>query len=75
MDTGAKLTTYAAVGIPAYVLINRSTKTAHCYTDPILPGDDPAKAYYDTEAKIDLGQPLPLPAPYPPLETAPFVEG
>ncbi|RZB14809.1 Uma2 family endonuclease, partial [Streptomyces sp. F001] len=63
-DTGPKLRTYAAAGVPVYVLINRNTKTAHCYTDPILPGDDPAKAYYDNESDVDLGDPLPLPAPY-----------
>ena len=74
-DTGPKLRTYAAAGVPAYVLINRNTNTAHCYSDPILPGDDPTKAYYDTETKVDLGQPLPLPAPYPTLDTAPFLEG
>ncbi|WP_128376649.1 Uma2 family endonuclease [Streptomyces cavernae] len=74
MDTGAKLATYAAVGIPAYVLINRDTKTAHCHTHPILPGDDPTKAYYANDSKVDLGDPLPLPAPYPDLDTAPFLE-
>lgn len=71
-DTGPKLRTYAAAGVPVYVLINRDTKTAHCYTDPILPGDDPTKAYYDSEIKVNLGDPLPLPAPYPTLDTAVF---
>jgi hypothetical protein len=74
-DTGPKLRTYAAAGVPVYVLINRNAKTAHCYTDPVLPGDDPTEAYYDSEIKVDLGDPLPLPAPYPILETAPFLEG
>ncbi|WP_329534143.1 Uma2 family endonuclease [Streptomyces sp. NBC_01450] len=74
-DTGPKLRTYAAAGVPVYVLINRNAKTAHCYTDPVLPGDDPTEAYYDSETKVDLGDPLPLPAPYPILETAPFLEG
>ncbi|MFD8720618.1 Uma2 family endonuclease [Streptomyces sp. NPDC059629] len=74
VDTGAKLATYAAVGIPVYVLIDRHAKTAHCYTDPILPGDDPTEAYYDTDVKVDLGEPLPLPAPYPTLDTAPFLQ-
>ncbi|MGW2698795.1 Uma2 family endonuclease [Streptomyces sp. NPDC001340] len=72
-DTGPKLRTYAAAGVPVYVLIDRHSKTAHCYTDPILPGDDPTEAYYDTDTKVDLGEPLPLPAPYPTLDTAPFV--
>lgn len=71
-DTGPKMRTYAAVGVPVYVLINRNTRTAHCYTDPILPGDDPTRAYYDDESKVDLGEPLPLPEPYPTLDTAPF---
>ncbi|GCB49345.1 Uma2 family endonuclease [Streptomyces sp. NL15-2K] len=72
-DTGPKFRTYAAADIPVYVLIDRHSKTAHCYTDPILPGDDPTEAYYATDTKVDLGEPLPLPAPYPTLDTAPFV--
>ncbi|MEU9411412.1 Uma2 family endonuclease [Streptomyces sp. NPDC048281] len=72
-DTGPKFRTYAAAGIPVYVLIDRHTKTAHCYTDPVLPGDDPTEAYYETDEKVNLGDPLPLPAPYPILETAPFL--
>ncbi|MFF3984013.1 Uma2 family endonuclease [Streptomyces sp. NPDC001797] len=73
VDTGAKLGPYAAVGIPVYVLIDRHTKTAHCYTDPHLPGDDPTEAYYKTDENVSLGDPLPLPAPYPTLDTAPFL--
>ncbi|MGY5012838.1 Uma2 family endonuclease [Streptomyces sp. 900105755] len=73
VDTGAKLGTYAAVGIPVYVLIDRHTETAHCYTEPHLPGDDPTEAYYKTDEKVSLGDPLPLPAPYPTLDTAPFL--
>ncbi|KUO13845.1 Uma2 family endonuclease [Streptomyces sp. DSM 15324] len=72
-DTGPKLRTYAAAGIPVYVLIDRHTNTAHCHTDPVLPSDDPTEAYYATDTKVDLGDPLPLPAPYPTLETAPFL--
>lgn len=73
-DTGPKLRTYAAAGVPVYVLINRHTRTAHCYTEPILPSEDPTTAYYGTESKIHLGEPLPLPAPYPTLDTTPFLE-
>ncbi|MGV4981851.1 Uma2 family endonuclease [Streptomyces sp. NRAIS4] len=72
-DTGPKFRTYAAAGIPVYVLIDRHSKTAHCYTNPVLPGDDPTEAYYDTDTKVSLGEPLPLPAPYPTLDTAPFI--
>lgn len=75
MDTGAKLAAYAAAAVPHYVLINRNAKTAHCYADPTRPTDgDPAKAYYDTESKVGLGEPLPLPAPYPILDTTVFLE-
>ncbi|MFK0105137.1 Uma2 family endonuclease [Streptomyces sp. NPDC091217] len=73
-DTGPKFRTYAAVGIPVYVLVDRHARTAHCYTDPILPGDDPTEAYYDTDVKVDLGDPLPLPTPYPTLDTTPFLD-
>ncbi|PJM96931.1 Uma2 family endonuclease [Streptomyces sp. CB01373] len=73
-DTGPKLRTYAAAGVSVYVLINRNTGTAHCYTTPVLHGEDPTKAYYDDETKVDLGDPLPLPAPYPTLDTAPFLK-
>ncbi|MFI2200927.1 Uma2 family endonuclease [Streptomyces sp. NPDC020192] len=73
-DTGPKFRTYAA-GIPLYVLIDRHSKTAHCYTDPVLPGDDPTEAYYATDTKVTLGDPLLLPSPYPTLDTAPFVTG
>jgi hypothetical protein len=73
-DTGPKLRAYAAAGVPIYVLINRNAKTAHCYADPNLSGDDPTEAYYAAESKVDLGEPLPLPAPYPTLDTAPFLE-
>jgi hypothetical protein len=73
-DTGPKLRAYAAAGVPVYVLINRHAKTAHCYTDPSLPGEDPTEAYYGGEAKVDLGGPLLLPGPYSTLDTAPFLE-
>ncbi|MFG3011098.1 Uma2 family endonuclease [Streptomyces cinerochromogenes] len=73
VDTGPKPATYAAVGIPVYVLIDRHSRTAHCYTDPVLPGDDPTEAYYKTDTKVTLGDPLPLPAPYPTLDTIPFL--
>ncbi|MDR3081725.1 MAG: Uma2 family endonuclease [Streptomyces sp.] len=74
-DTGPKLRAYAAAGVPVYVLINRNTGTAHCYTDPTLPGDGPTKAYYGNESKVHLGEPLVLPSPYPTLDTAPFLAG
>ncbi|MEU1300529.1 Uma2 family endonuclease [Streptomyces shenzhenensis] len=71
-DTSPKLRAYAAAAVPVYVLINRHTATAHCHTGPVLPGEDAAKAYYSEEDKVDLGAPLPLPAPYPALDTTPF---
>ncbi|WP_369259364.1 Uma2 family endonuclease [Streptomyces sp. R35] len=73
-DTGPKLRTYAAAGVPVYVLIDRNAKTAHCYTAPVLPGDDPTEAFYDSEVKVALGERLRLPEPYPTLDTAAFLE-
>ncbi|WP_406330061.1 Uma2 family endonuclease [Streptomyces sp. NBC_00203] len=73
-DTGPKLRAYAAAGVPVYVLIDRNTKTAHCYTDPVLSGEDPTKAYYDSEVRTALGGQLRLPDPYPTLDTAAFLE-
>jgi hypothetical protein len=73
-DTGPKLRTYAAAGVPVYILIHRREQKAYCYSDPITPGDDPTEAHYATEVKVDLGRPLLLPAPYPALETAPFLD-
>ncbi|MET8829945.1 Uma2 family endonuclease [Streptomyces sp. NPDC004610] len=72
-DTGPKLRTYAAAGVPVYVLVNRHSGTAHCYTDPVPPGGDPADAYYGSDEKVDLGQRLPLPPPYPSLDTSAFL--
>ncbi|MFI0811078.1 Uma2 family endonuclease [Streptomyces echinatus] len=72
-DTGPKFRTYAAAGVPVYVLVDRHSGTAHCHTDPVLPGDDPTEAYYATDTKVSLGEPLPLPAPYPTLDTTPFL--
>lgn len=74
VDTGAKFSPYAAADVPLYVLINRTTRTAHCYSNPIRPGDDPTKAYYATGTTAVLGKPLTLPDPYPTLDTAPFLE-
>ncbi|MFD1663485.1 Uma2 family endonuclease [Streptomyces caeni] len=65
-DTGPKLRTRAATGVPVYVLINRNTGTAHCCTDPVTPASGPTKAYHGNESKVHLGEPLPLPAPAPP---------
>ncbi|MEV7284019.1 Uma2 family endonuclease [Streptomyces sp. NPDC093252] len=69
IDTGPKFRVYAAAGVPVYVLINRTSRTAHCHTDPVLPDDDPTRAYYATGTEVPLGTPLPLPAPLPPLHT------
>jgi hypothetical protein len=58
IDTGAKPATYAAVGIPVSALIDRHAKTAHCYTDPVRPGDDPTEACCSCDTKVTLGDPL-----------------
>lgn len=73
MDTGPKFRAYAAAGVPVYVLVDRHSRTAHCYTNPVLPDEGPTEAYYTDDTKVALGEPLPLPAPYPVLDTAQFL--
>ncbi|GAA2336372.1 Uma2 family endonuclease [Streptomyces kunmingensis] len=66
-DTGPKLRTYAAADVPVYVLIDRHAKTATCHSVPV-------DGHYTTRTEVDLGRPLPLPEPYPTLDTAPFTD-
>ncbi|MEV8113771.1 Uma2 family endonuclease [Streptomyces xiamenensis] len=73
-DTGPKYRTYAAAGVPVYVLIHRDEKKAFAYSDP-KPGDASAKARYATKVEVDLGRSLPLPEPYPALDTSVFLAG
>lgn len=72
-DTGPKYRGYAAAGVPVYVLVHRQEKKAYAFSDPV-PEEDPAKAHYATRVEVDLGRPLPLPGPYPALDTAPLLE-
>jgi hypothetical protein len=72
-DTGPKLRIYASVGIPVYVLIHRKRKEAYCFYDPKSTGADLTAGRYRVETKVSLGHPLPLPSPYPTLDTTPFL--
>ncbi|MET9545242.1 Uma2 family endonuclease [Streptomyces sp. NPDC006627] len=72
-DTGPKYRTYAAAGVPVYVLFHRQDGKAYAYSDPVQE-EDPAKAHYATKVEVELGHPLPLPEPYPKLDTAFLVE-
>ncbi|WPO73702.1 MULTISPECIES: Uma2 family endonuclease [unclassified Streptomyces] len=72
-DTGPKYRTYAAAGVPVYVLLHRQEGKAYAYSDPVQE-EDPAKAHYATKVEVELGHPLPLPEPYPKLDTAFLVE-
>ncbi|MFB7897378.1 Uma2 family endonuclease [Streptomyces xiamenensis] len=73
-DTGPKYRTYAAAGVPVHVLIHRDEKKAFACSDP-KPGDASAKARYATKVEVDLGRSLPLPEPYPALDTSVFLAG
>ncbi|GAA2415308.1 hypothetical protein GCM10010420_51520 [Streptomyces glaucosporus] len=73
-DTGSKYRAYAAAGVPVHVVVHRQEKKAYAFSGPV-PGEDPAGARYATRAEVDLGRRLPLPAPYPELDTAPLLEG
>ncbi|MFE7568357.1 Uma2 family endonuclease [Streptomyces sp. NPDC057539] len=68
-DSGPKYRGYAAAGVPVYVLIHRQEGKAYAFSDPV-PGDDPATAHYATKVEVELGRALPLPAPYPSLDTS-----
>ncbi|MFF4698163.1 hypothetical protein [Streptomyces chattanoogensis] len=60
-------TSRPAAGVPVYVLIHRQEGTAYAFSHPVA-GD------YATKVEVGLGRTLPLPAPYPALETACLLE-
>ncbi|MET9499605.1 Uma2 family endonuclease [Streptomyces sp. NPDC006552] len=64
-DTGPKLRTCAAADVPVHVLVDRHAKKACCHPAPV-------EGRCTTRTEVDLGRPLPLPEPYPTLDTAPF---
>ncbi|GAA1191437.1 Uma2 family endonuclease [Streptomyces hebeiensis] len=68
-DTGPKYRSYASAGVPVYVLVHRQEGRAYAFSDPV-PGDDPATAHYATKVEVELGRRLPLPEPYPSLDTS-----
>ncbi|MGP4113176.1 Uma2 family endonuclease [Streptomyces sp. 4N509B] len=65
IDTGPKYRTYAAAGVPVYVLVNREDGHAYAHTDPV-----PDETRYRTTTTVKLGEKLPLPEPYPALDTS-----
>lgn len=72
-DTGPKYRTYASAGVPVYVLLHRREGKALAFSDPV--GDaGSADARYATKVEVEIGRPLPLPEPYPALETAFLLE-
>ncbi|MEV7424940.1 MULTISPECIES: Uma2 family endonuclease [unclassified Streptomyces] len=68
-DSGPKYRSYAAAGIPVYVLIHRQEAKAYAFSDPV-PESGRDAAHYATKVEVELGRPLPLPGPYPSLDTA-----
>ncbi|MCC9310356.1 Uma2 family endonuclease [Kitasatospora sp. RB6PN24] len=66
-DTGPEYRSYASAGVAVYVLVNREEKRAHAHFDP-----DPAARRYRSSYEAPLGEKLPLPAPYPALDTSAF---
>ncbi|MFH8288590.1 Uma2 family endonuclease [Streptomyces sp. NPDC018059] len=55
--------------VTSNVLLHRQDGKAYAYSDPVQE-EDPAKAHYATKVEGELGHPLPLPEPYPKLDTA-----
>ncbi|MBC3843878.1 Uma2 family endonuclease [Streptacidiphilus sp. 4-A2] len=68
-DIGPKYRTYAAAAVPVYVIVDRRDRMVHVYSEP-----DPDARSYLVHLSVPLGGKLPLPAPYPVLDTAPLVE-
>lgn len=67
-DSGPKLRIYADAGVPVYVLVHRQDGLVHVYSEP-----DPAGQTYAAHVSYPLGGKVPLPAPYPVLDTAPLL--
>jgi Uma2 family endonuclease len=68
-DTGPKLRTYAAAGVPVYVLLNREDGRAYAYSEPVAASEEVRRSHYAAVASVELGGKLQLPAPYPILDT------
>lgn len=66
-DTRDKLTAYARMAIPHYLLVDRTEHTVTLYSDPSGDVDVPA---YDTKRKVKFGEPVPMPDGYPALDTS-----
>ncbi len=67
-DTGAKYRTYASAAVPVYV-VDRQDGVVYVHSDP-----DPKARRYRVHTSSPLGGKLPLPAPYPVLDTAPLLQ-
>ncbi len=68
-DTGPKLRTYAAAGVPVYVLLNREDDRAYAYSAPVAASSITPRSHYAAVASVELGGKLQLPDPYPILDT------
>ncbi|MBQ0867264.1 Uma2 family endonuclease [Streptomyces sp. RK75] len=72
VDSGPKYRAYAAAGVPVHVLIHRKEGKAYAFSDPVSHEGDPR---YKTTSEVKLGNPLPLPSPYPALDTSAPLRG
>jgi hypothetical protein len=69
-DTGPKYRSYAAAGIPVYVIVHRKDGKVYVHSDPVPDSDNAAKSHYRTTVATELGNKVPLPDPYPALDTS-----
>jgi len=67
-DIEPKYRTYATAAVPVYVIVDRRDGMVHVHSEP-----DPDTRRYRIHSSAPLGGKLPLPAPYPVLDTAPLV--
>ncbi|MFF4532770.1 Uma2 family endonuclease [Streptomyces sp. NPDC001407] len=73
-DTGPKYRSYAAGGVPVYVVVHRQTNRVYVHSEPVPDVDNPALSHYRTTTTTEIGGKVHLPDPYPALDTAFLLE-
>ncbi|GAA2458433.1 Uma2 family endonuclease [Streptomyces mauvecolor] len=69
-DTGPKYRSYAAAGVPLYVIVHRYERKVYVHSEPVPDKKQPTKSHYRTTTVTELGGKFLLPAPYPALDTS-----
>lgn len=73
MDTGPKYRSYAAAGVPVYVVVHRKERKVYVHSEPVSAPDASADSHYRTTAITEIGGTVLLPEPFPALDTKPLL--